>query len=101
MTLEFTDAAVSDLQSIRNYTLAKWGERQEQVYLDAMWDRFEEILTEPNRSRAREDLFPGCQLAAQGKHVILFRVQRKTLQIVRILHSHMDYPQHLPPEVAE
>jgi toxin ParE1/3/4 len=101
MTLEFTDAAVSDLQSIRNYTLEKWGERQEEIYLDAMWDRFEEILIEPERWRFREGLFPGCQLAAQGKHVILFRVRGKTLQIVRILHSAMDYRQHIPPEVAE
>lgn len=103
MTLEFTDAAVSDLRSIRNYTLEKWGERQEQFYLDAMWNRFEEILIDPDpdRWRVREDLFPGCQLAAQGKHVILFRIRGKTLQIVRILHSAMDYPRHIPPGVAE
>lgn len=101
MTLEFTDAAVSDLRCIRNYTLEKWGERQEQIYLDAMWDRFEEILAEPDRWRCREDLFPGCQLAAQGKHVILFRIRGKTLQIVRILHSAMDYPSHIPPEVEK
>ncbi len=31
----------------------------------------------------------------QGRHVILFRVQGKTLQIVRILHSAMDFPSQL------
>ena len=40
-------------------------------------------------------LFPGCQVASQGRHVILFRVQGKMLQIARILHSAMDFPSHL------
>lgn len=99
MTLEFTDAAVSDLRSIRDDTLEKWGQRQEQIYLEAMWKRFEEIVSDPGRWRFRDDLFPGCQLAAQGRHVVLFRVRRKNLQIVRILHGSMDYPRHIPPEL--
>ena len=88
MTLDFTKAAVSDLQSIRSYTLERWGAEQEQSYLDALWQKFEEILTEPQRWRRRDDLFPDCQIAAHGKHVIL-------LQIVRILHGAMDFPRHL------
>lgn len=98
MTLDFTDAAVSDLQSIRNYTLQTWGPKQEERYLNALWRKFEEILADPKRWRHRDDLFPGCQLAAQGKHVILFRVKGKVLQVVRILHSAMDYPRHLPED---
>ncbi len=103
MTLEFTDAAVADLQSIRDYTLEKWGQRQEQIYLDAMWDTFEEIVADPDpdRWRSRDDLFPGCQSAAQGKHVILFRVRSRTLQIVRILHSAMDFKRHISPDALE
>ena len=96
MTLEFTSAALTDLRSIRAYTLEKWGPEQEQEYLDALWQRFEEILSHPEKWRRRDDLFPGCQLAAQGKHVILFRIQSKTLQIVRILHTAMDYTRHIP-----
>ena len=95
MTLEFTKAAVSDLQSIRNYTLEKWGPEQEQKYLDSLWTKFEEILSNPQRWRSREDLFPGCQIAAEGRHVILFRVKSNTLQLVRILHSAMDFKRHI------
>ena len=98
MTLDFTAAAVSDLQSIRNYTLETWGEDQEQLYLDALWDKFEEILGDPQRWRSRDDLFPGCQIAAEGKHVILFRVDGKILKVVRILHSAMDFQRHLPDD---
>ena len=98
MTLDFTAAAVLDLQSIRDYTLEVWGADQEQIYLDSLWDRFAQILREPRRWRFRDDLFPACQIAAQGKHVILFRVQGKVLQIVRILHSAMDYSRHVPDD---
>jgi len=68
---------------------------QEQRYLDGLWQKFEEILAEPQRCRRREDLFPYCQIAAHGKHVILFRIESSDLQIVRILHGAMDFPRHL------
>lgn len=57
MTLEFTEAAVLDLQSIRNYTLERWGEEQEQTYLDGLWDRFGQIKEDPERWRAPERIF--------------------------------------------
>ena len=98
MTIDLTEAAISDLQSIRDYTLETWGEPQEQEYLDALWTLFEEILADPERWRFRNDLFAGCQIASQGKHVILFRIDTEVLQVVRILHSAMDFRRHLPEE---
>jgi toxin ParE1/3/4 len=96
MKIDFTDAAIADLKSIRNYTLDQWGPDQEQAYMDAMWSKFEELTSAPERFRNREDLFPECQIAAQGKHVILFRVNDgDILQIVRVLHSAMDYSRHV------
>lgn len=71
MILNLTGAAVCDLQSIRNYTLERWGSEQEQAYLDS----------------------------AQGKHVILFRIQGNTLEIVRTLHSAMDFRRHIPGDL--
>lgn len=94
MNLEFTKAAVGDLKSIRQYTLETWGGEKEEVYLNDLWKKFEYILDDPSRWRFRNDLFPGCQIASQGRHVILFRIQGKTLQIVRILHTAMDFPSH-------
>ena len=95
MTLDFTKAAISDIQSIRDYTLETWGPDQEQIYLDSLWSKFGEILAEPDRWRFREDLFPVGRIAAQGKHVILFRIQGNKLQVIRILHSAMDFKRHI------
>ena len=95
MILDLTEAAVADLQSIAEYTRDSWGSAQEQIYLESLWSRFEEILDDPAKWRGRPDLFPGCQIATQARHVILFRVQGSTLQIVRILHSSMDFQRHV------
>lgn len=96
MKLELTEAALSDLRSIRLYTLQVWGEKAEEHYIDMLWEKFSQILRDPNAYRSRHDLFPDCQIAAVGKHVVLFRVRAKTLQVVRVLHSAMDFPRHLP-----
>ena len=96
MKLELTFAALEDLRSIRTYTLDRWGSAQEQHYLDQLWRKFEEISEESSGFRFRHDLFPDCQIAAEGKHVILFRVCKDVLQIVRVLHSAMDFKRQAP-----
>ena len=119
MKLELTQAALDDLRSIRAYTMERWGPVQEQRYLDQIWGKFETISTDPSKFRFRRDLFPGCQIAAEGKHVILFRMHKagsgdsshedaeqaernrfrhkSTLQVVRVLHGAMDFKRHIPP----
>ena len=99
MTLEFTRAAVVDLQSITTYTLERWGAEQEEIYLESLWSRFSEILADPGRWKFRHDLFPDCQIASHGKHLILFRSRDQTLQIVRILHGAMNLPRHIPKDL--
>ena len=74
MNLEFTKAAVGDLKSIRQYTLETWGGEQEEVYLNDLWKKFEDILDDSSRWRFPNDLCPGGQNASQGRHVILFGV---------------------------
>lgn len=96
MKLEFTEAALSDLRSIRLYTLQVWGDSAETHYIDLLWEKFLQIRSRPAGYRFRHDLFPDCQIAAVGKHVVLFRIREEALQVVRVLHSAMDFPRHLP-----
>ncbi len=98
MKLTITHAALDDLRAIRTYTLATWGVEQEKRYLDRLWARFEAVRSDPNRYRLRPDLFPGCRIAAEGSHVILFRAGENALEIVRVLHAAMDFKRHLPPK---
>ena len=99
MKLDITPAALDDLRSIRAYTLDRWGAAQEQLYLDQLWRRFEDIMEDSRRFRFRHDLFPDCQIGAEGRHVILFRVRKDILQVVRVLHSAMDFKSRLQPKI--
>ncbi len=98
MKLLLTEAALDDLQSIRDYTLKTWGSEQEETYLNKLWSRIELIRSDPLRYRLRDELFPGCRIASEGRHVLLFRVSEDSLEIVRVLHSAMDFKRQLPPE---
>lgn len=101
MKLTFTHAALEDLRSIRAYTLETWGVEQEERYLDRMWASFDSLRLDPARYRLRPDLFPGCRIAAEGKHVILFRAGADRLEVVRVLHAAMDFRSHLASDEAE
>lgn len=96
MKLNLTEAAVEDLRSIRAFTLHTWGDAQEQIYLDRLWSKFQSILDNPEAFALHPDLFPDCRIATEGKHVIVFRVRGKVLEVVRVLHSAMDFKRHLP-----
>ncbi len=99
MKIEFTHAALADIRSIRAYTMERWGPLQEQEYLDRIWNKFENIVADSSKFRFRQDLFPECQIAAEGKHVILFRIRKGALQVVRVLHGAMDFKRHIPHEI--
>jgi toxin ParE1/3/4 len=98
LRLELSEAALADLRSIRKFTLEHWGPSQEARYLDSMWAVFLEILEKPNSFRFRSDLFPNCQVATSGSHLILFRIQKEAAQIARGLHRSMDLQRHIPKE---
>jgi toxin ParE1/3/4 len=96
MNLILTEAALDDLRSIRSYTLETWGEKQEAIYLRKIWNRIQSLREAPLRHHLREELFPGCRIASEGRHVILFHADARTVSIVRVLHSAMDFKRHLP-----
>lgn len=97
MKLILTEAALEDLRSTRSYTLETWGEQQEAIYLRRIWNRIQTLREDPSRYRLREELFPGCRIASEGRHVILFLTDDRSLTIVRVLHSSMDFKRHIPP----
>jgi len=62
-----------------------------------MGEKFESILTNPTPCRGRPDLFSGCPIAGEGKRVILFRGNKPTLQVVRVIPGAMGSKRHLRP----
>ncbi len=80
--LELTEAALSDLRSIRPTPLQVWGEKEESaLYRHALG----KVFPAPRRAKPVSlsprpvSRLPDC---GGGEHVVLFRVRKKTLQVV-------------------
>jgi toxin ParE1/3/4 len=99
--IELSEAARRDVERISRYTLQQWGPVQEEKYLNLLWAEFQEIQKKPDRFRTRNDLFPNCQIAPIGSHLILFRALSGVVQIARVLHGSMDFTQHIPKEFRQ
>ena len=95
MILRLSKSAKRDLQGISQYTQKTWELEQEELYLNALFSRLEQIKEDPKRWRNRDELFLGSQSAPIGKHVIFFNIQNEIVQVARILHQQMDFVQHL------
>jgi len=95
MILRLSKSAKRDLKGISRYTKEKWGAENEEQYLNALFDRFEQIREDPSRWKFRPELFPDSQTASSGKHLIFFKIDGKVIQVARILHQQMDFIRHL------
>lgn len=94
-TLEFSEEAKDDIDQINLYTLTTWGEQQLAVYASLLDEAFCEIAENPEIGRRREGLpkqFKGYKV---GKHVVFYLVRDNTVFVVRVLHSSMDFANHL------
>ena len=46
-------------------------------------------------SRPRDDLRPGLQMIASGRHCIFFEQNDRQILVIRVLHERMDFSRHL------
>ena len=91
----FTPAAVQDLDGIWDYTFDKWGPAQAERYLRMIQDTVAGLGAGTQRSLSAQDIRAGYRKALVGMHVLFFREATDTIQIVRVLHQHMDLSTHL------
>jgi toxin ParE1/3/4 len=97
--LEFTAEAETDLQSLLDHTLDRWGERQQQEYARRLNEAIGRLQAHPELGSSRDDIAPGLRHLRVGRHVIFYRVLPATIRITRILHARMNPATHLlePP----
>ncbi len=100
----FTEGALADLANIDNTTAAMWGEVQAERYLGfPSGDAFTPLAEQPKMAsivdqRPEYRVFTAKyrnRRAAHG-HRIFFREIENGIEIIRILHTAMFWPTHLP-----
>lgn len=92
-----TNQAVSDLDSIWDYTLTTWGERQADEYYNALILTFSDIAKLPcYLDREYVEVHSGLYRRPCRKHLVFYRLaDNNEVEIVRILHQRMDIDKQL------
>lgn len=90
-TFTLTKKAIADLKDVGCYTLEHWGREQRNLYLGMLDASFQQLASNPLRGKDCSDIRNGYRKFNAGSHVIFYRQQSgDTIEIVRILHGHMD-----------
>ena len=88
--------AQRDVEDIWDYTVEHWNVRQAETYIRQIKFAIETVAAEPKIARACNDIRPGYWKYPAGSHVVFFRLtDNGTIDVVRILHSRMDFGRHL------
>jgi toxin ParE1/3/4 len=87
--------AQQDLDEIWNYTAKTWGERQAEAYMRLLQRAIETVADDPRRGHPCEEVRTGYRRYSAGAHMLFYRAVDAGIDIVRILHSRMDFERHL------
>lgn len=91
----FSNAAKDDLIAIYLYGFLNHGERQAELYQQALKAKCEFLAANPKLYRQREEFTPPVRMYPYKKHLILYIIKDSHILIVRILHARMSLPNHL------
>lgn len=94
-TLRLSRQAEADLESILQYTYETYGERQRQIYADALHEAFETITGNPGLGHRRPDLSEHHLAFHIEHHFVVYTVSGQTVNVSRILYERMDFTRHV------
>lgn len=95
MSIKLSRLAQADLDDIRDFTRAKWGEAQWFRYYRDLVAAFTLISSDPTVGRNRDLFRIGMRSVDCGKHVIFFapiRAAAGAAVILRIVHQRRNLP---------
>ncbi len=87
--------ARDDLEQIWNYTVKQWGVEQAERYIDILFACFDDLATNPELGRKRDDVMPDYRSFPQGRHVVFYIIESANIEIIGIVHQNADVNHHL------
>lgn len=91
----FRPEARADINDIWDYTAERWDDDQADTYTRQIADACKRLAAGTRSGRPIEDIRPGYYKFLAGSHVIYYRERNVEIEIVRVLHQHMDAERHL------
>jgi toxin ParE1/3/4 len=88
--------ARADLDAIWDYSVAHWGSDRTELYIRELQRAIEYLSADPRRrGRQCDEIRTGYFKHSVGSHVLFYRLTGDGIDVVRILHSRMDFGRHL------
>jgi toxin ParE1/3/4 len=87
--------AQADLEGIWDYTASRWDAKQAELYVRQIQSAIERIARDPRLGRPCDDIRAGYRKFPAASHVLFYRLTDRGVDVVRILHSRMDFDRHL------
>ncbi len=84
-SLRFSNVAEADLADIYEYGFKRWGERQADLYYDALLAHFHLLCSNPLLFAAVDDIRPGYRRSVCGSHAIYYRVNELTVDVMAVI----------------
>ncbi len=91
LNVEISRLALKDLDDIWVYTAEQWSIQQANKYYKEIFEVINEICTNSALGIPIDDIKRGHRKIHVKSHMIIYKVQQKTIYVDRILHQKMDY----------
>jgi len=90
LKIDIKPLAESDLEKIFLYTFNTWGLKQAEKYQDELFLTMNEIAKDPTRGQSYPYSNLSYRKIRSNKHLIFYRSDSNSCEIVRVLHERMD-----------
>ena len=88
-------AAQADMEDIWRYSMQRWSITRAERYVLAIRDACEDLVAGTLIGQDARDIRAGYHRLKVGSHVLFFRRSHDVIDVVRILHQRMDWPNRL------
>jgi toxin ParE1/3/4 len=95
MKLRVSREAKRDLLAIARFGALRFGQQQAKAYADRMTDTLNALCRVPGMAAVREGYGRPVRFHPVGSHVIAYEVQEKEVVVVRVLHGHQNWVDHV------
>ena len=90
-----SEAAISDLDGIWEFTLHKWSKKQADRYYYLIMNEIEFIAGNINSGKPMNHVKKGYFASYVKSHMILFKRNKEIVEVIRVLHQKMDIESNL------
>jgi len=90
-----TERALSDLRAIEGYSVAEWGRRTADKYLDDIATALDLLASNPEVLRHELEFASNLVFYRVRKHYLVCDVRGKNVYVLTVIHTSMDIPTRL------